>query len=154
MEQCVFCGIAKGAIPSKKVLEDEVSFAFLDINPRNPGHTLVIPKKHHQDIFDIPPEDAGHLFQSVKKVAHAAMEGMNADGVSISQSNGKAAGQMVPHLHFHVIPRFLNEGPAGLESMLPGKRMDDAALSQVADAIQSTFHKKAQRPEPRDEFSF
>jgi histidine triad (HIT) family protein len=139
MEQCMFCGIAGGKIPAKKVFEDDVCVAFLDIHPRNPGHTLVIPKKHYEDLFAMPEAEAGSLFQGVKKVAEAARSGTKAEGVSISQSNGKAAGQIVPHLHFHVIPRFMNEGPVGLESMLPGKRMDDASMDQMVQAIQAGF---------------
>lgn len=137
--ECVFCGIASGKIPSKKVYEDEKSLAFLDINPRNPGHTLVIPKKHYATILDMPEEEAKELFSVVRKIARAAQLGVNADGVSIAQSNGQAAGQVIPHVHFHVIPRFLNEGPVGLESILPGKRLDEAAMKRITEDIKTAI---------------
>ncbi len=160
--ECLFCAIASNKVPAKKVYEDDVSVAFLDIHPRNPGHTLVISKKHYEDLLAMPSDEAGRLFQSVKKVAEAAKNGTKADGVSLSQSNGKAAGQVIPHIHFHVIPRFANEGPVGLESILPGKGMDDNSLNQIAEAIQAGFGQAGQgraadagKPgEERDEFDF
>jgi len=139
--KCPFCEIAKGAIPAKKVYEDENTIAFLDINPRNPGHTLVVPKKHFATILDIPVEDAGELFKAVKKIAVAVQSGMKAQGVSISQSNGSAAGQLVPHMHFHVIPRFLSEGPMALEGVLPVKKMPEQTLDKVVDVVKSGFGK-------------
>ncbi len=143
-KECIFCRIARGEIPSKKVFEDSESFAFLDINPRNPGHTLVIPKKHVETLMDMEEEDAGALFMSVHKVAGKVMAATKAQGLSISQSNGTAAGQLVSHAHFHIIPRFANEGPPGLESMLPSKRFDEKTLDQIAASI-----KGAEAAEPK-----
>ena len=100
MVECVFCGIAKGAIPSKKVYEDNSVIAVLDINPRNPGHTLVVPKKHYETIMEMPDNEAQTLFAAVKKMASVIKKATNADGVSISQSNGRAAGQIIPHVTF------------------------------------------------------
>jgi histidine triad (HIT) family protein len=137
-EGCVFCGIAAGKIPSKKVYEDSASVAFLDINPRNPGHTLVIPKAHFDTIMDMPEKEAGLLFAGVKRVAAAVKEAAKADGLSVIQSNGKAAGQVVPHVHFHLIPRFENEGPIGLESVLPVKKTDEKAMNSMVDAIKGS----------------
>ena len=134
--ECLFCKIISGEIPAKKVYDDDNAFAFLDINPRNPGHTIVIPKKHADTILELSLEETGDLFISVRKVAGKVMAGTKAQGLSISQSNGKAAGQVIGHVHVHVIPRFINEGPAGLESILPTKRMDDATMTKIADAIQ------------------
>ncbi|MFH1445073.1 MAG: HIT family protein [Nanoarchaeota archaeon] len=134
-EQCLFCGIAAGKIPTRKVYEDAKHLAFLDINPRNPGHSIVIPKKHYSNILDMPDKEASDLFLAVKKLAGQVKTSMKSDGVSIGQSNGAAAGQLVNHVHFHVIPRFMNEGPIGLEGALEVKRMDDKMLDQVAAAI-------------------
>lgn len=159
-KDCLFCKIVRGEIPSKKVYEDGSSFAFLDINPRNPGHTIVIPKKHAETVLDMDEGAAGNLFQSVLKVSKMVMNGTQAQGISIAQSNGKAAGQVIAHAHFHVIPRFLNEGPPGLESMLPSKRLDDQTLDKIAGAIKGTGGKAApaQKGEPKkkekDEISF
>ena len=162
MEQCLFCGIVAGKIPAKKVYEDDHSFGFLDINPRNPGHTLVIPKKHFETILDMPEKDAGRLFESVQKVAAMVKAGTNSQGISIGQSNGQAAGQVVRHVHFHVIPRFMNEGPVGLEGMLPGKKIDDGSMDKIAQSIKSahvtpaaSHHEKpAEKKSRKDDISF
>jgi len=133
--ECLFCKMVKGEIPVKKVYEDSVSLAFLDINPRNPGHTLVIPKEHYETLLDMPDDEAGEYFKSVKKVAALVKNGVNAQGLSISSSNGQAAGQVVAHQHFHIIPRFATEGPVGLEGILTAKRLDDKTMDQIVQAI-------------------
>ncbi|MBL7160232.1 MAG: HIT family protein [Candidatus Aenigmarchaeota archaeon] len=134
-KQCLFCRIIAGEIPAKKVYEDQVSLAFLDINPRNPGHTLLIPKKHAETIFDLPDAEGSKLFASLKKIAVKVKNGTKAHGLSICQNNGSAAGQVVGHVHFHLIPRFLNEGPAALEAMLPVRKMDEKSLDKVVAVI-------------------
>lgn len=139
MEECLFCKIVMGEIPSDKVYEDSEVIAFLDINPRNPGHTLVVPKKHYETILEMPENEAAELFKTVKKMAVAVKKGMKADGISIGQSNERAAGQVIPHVHFHVIPRFLSEGPPGLESILPTKKMTKEMLDQTTEAIKSNM---------------
>jgi histidine triad (HIT) family protein len=138
-EDCIFCSIVSGSVPAKKIYEDDRVLAFLDINPRNPGHTLVIPKKHVETLIETSKADAAYLFQIVKKIAEAVKSGTNADGISISQSNGKAAGQLVPHLHFHVIPRFETEGPVGLEGYLSVKKMDEESMDKVANGIKDNL---------------
>ena len=163
MEQCLFCGIVAGKIPAKKVYEDDHAFGFLDINPRNPGHTLVIPKKHFETILDMPEKDAGRLFESVQKVAAMVKAGTNSQGISIGQSNGQAAGQVVRHVHVHVIPRFANEGPVGLEGILPSKKIDDMSMDKIAQTIKSAHvqparehHEKpaSEKKAKKDEISF
>lgn len=139
MEECLFCKIVMGEIPSEKVYEDSEVIAFLDINPRNPGHTLVVPKKHYETILEMPENEAAELFKLVKKMAVAVKKGMKADGISIGQSNERAAGQVIPHVHFHVIPRFLSEGPPGLESMLPTKKMTKEMLDKTTEVIKSNM---------------
>ena len=103
---CVFCKIARKQAPASVVYENESVLAFLDIRPLNEGHTLVIPKEHYVTIFEVPEELVAHLYRIVKRVALAVRESTKADGISIIQQNGKAAGQEVFHLHVHVIPRF------------------------------------------------
>ena len=137
-EQCIFCKIVKGEIPAKKVYEDEKFFAFLDVNPRNPGYTIVIPREHYESVFDLPGADAGRMFDVVKKIAGMVKNAMKAQGVSISISDGRAAGQIIPHLHAHVIPRFLTEGPVGLEGILQVKRLDDSSMNKIAEAIRGS----------------
>lgn len=134
-KECLFCRMVRGEIPVKKVYEDAGSFAFLDINPRNPGHTLVIPKRHYGTVLDMPEGEAGDYFASVKRVAAMVKKGVNAQGISLSSSNGQAAGQVVEHVHFHVIPRFSTEGPVGLEGILTTKRLDDKTMDQIAQTI-------------------
>ncbi len=101
----VFAKILRGELPSYKVFEDERSFAFLDIMPRAPGHCLVIPKSPARNLLDIAPDDLAHLIKVTQKVAQAAMQVFAADGLTIQQFNEAAGGQVVFHLHIHVIPR-------------------------------------------------
>lgn len=108
-DQCIFCKIVRGEIPSKKIYEDKDVLAFLDINPANPGHTLVVPKKHAEDITKSSEEDITKALLIVKKITHELKEKMNAIGVNVLQNNGTAAGQIVAHTHFHVIPRYPND---------------------------------------------
>ncbi len=155
MVECPFCGIVAGKIPAFKVWEDGSSLAFLDINPRNPGHTLVIPKKHIEGLLELSEEDAANLFLAVHRVAKMVKTGTKADGISISLSSGQAAGQLVPHVHFHVIPRFLNEGPVGLESMLPTKKLDKETMEKILTAIKGkpeTTEARAIEEEDFEEF--
>ena len=134
---CIFCRIASGEIPAKKVYEDTSTVAFLDISPRNPGHTLVIPKKHYGSILDIPDNELAAVMSTVKKVVVSTKNATNSEGTSIIQSNGKAAGQVVAHLHFHVIPRFLSEGPPSPEAILQVKRFDDKSMDALTKKIAS-----------------
>lgn len=107
--ECIFCKIVKGEVPSKKVYEDKDVIAFLDINPANPGHTLVVPKKHAEDITKSDEEDLEKCIHVVKKITAKLKEKLNAIGVNVIQSNGHAAGQIIAHTHFHVIPRYEND---------------------------------------------
>jgi len=110
LEDCLFCKIAKGIIPCDKVYEDSDTLAFLDINPASEGHTLVITKKHYKNIMEISDDELSKLIISVGKVSKAVEKAMNADGINIIQNNNTAAGQAVPHIHFHIIPRHDSDG--------------------------------------------
>ena len=110
MEECLFCKIVKGELPSSKIYEDEDTLAFLDLFPVNKGHSLVISKEHYETIFDVPAESLAKISSVMKNVADAVKKGVNADGISIAQSNGKDAGQVIPHIHFHIMPRFKDDG--------------------------------------------
>lgn len=107
---CVFCRIVRGELPSEKVFEDDAVLAFMDIAPIIKGHTLVIPKLHFERLFEVPPELLGRVMAVVQRIARAQVEGLGAHGVNIHQTNGACAGQTVPHVHFHVIPRFEGDG--------------------------------------------
>lgn len=109
-ENCIFCKIIRGEIPSTRVFEDEHTLAFLDIGPLVKGHTLVIPKQHFDSLRDAAPEAAAQVMVTAQKIARAQLNGLGADGVNIHQANGRVAGQVVPHLHVHVVPRFKDDG--------------------------------------------
>jgi histidine triad (HIT) family protein len=110
MSDCLFCRIIKGEIPSYKVYEDDNNLAFLDIAPVNQGHVLVIPKKHYKNIEEISEEDLARLINVVKKVGSLIKEKLNYQAYNVQENNDPLAGQVVPHIHFHVIPRKEDDG--------------------------------------------
>ena len=101
----LFAKILRGELPSYKVYEDDKALAFLDIMPRAAGHTLILPKAPARNILDVKPDDLAHVMQVAQKIARAAKEAFSADGITVQQFNEKAGGQVVFHLHVHVIPR-------------------------------------------------
>ena len=105
MEDCIFCKIIKGEIPSFKVYEDDRVFAFEDINPISEGHTLVIPKRHAQDLWEIPGEDLAAVHLASKKIIRAIKKALNPTGVACLQLNGRGVNQVVMHYHLHLVPR-------------------------------------------------
>lgn len=107
---CIFCKIIAGEIPSFKVYEDEDSLAFLDIAPVNPGHTLIVPKKHYVNMEEIPKDQLCQLAAAIKKVGKAVKDGLGAEGYNVTENNDPISGRIVPHLHFHVIPRRQGDG--------------------------------------------
>lgn len=110
MENCIFCKIVAGEIPSHKIYEDENVLAFLDITPVNPGHVLVVPKEHHENFLAWPAEKTELAIQAIKKIAPAVMAGVSAEGFNLNLNNGAAAGQVVNHVHWHIVPRFGGDG--------------------------------------------
>jgi len=104
MSECIFCQIIRKEAPASIVYEDEQVVAFLSNRPVNVGHTLVAPKKHYDNIYEIPEEEAAYLFKIVKKIAQAVKDATGIEGIRIVQNNGEDAGQVVFHLHAHVIP--------------------------------------------------
>ncbi|MBU1202287.1 MAG: HIT family protein [Nanoarchaeota archaeon] len=131
MDNCLFCKIIKGEIPSTKIYEDDEFYAFLDIKPINQGHTLVVPKKHCRNLLDFPKSEETDLMEFLKKVAKAVTKGVGADGFNLGMNNEGAAGQVVFHAHFHIIPRFKNDG---LTSW-PHKEFDNEELERIKDKI-------------------
>lgn len=112
---CIFCAIAAGEIPSFKLYEDDLVLAYLDINPFTRGHALVIPKAHSEGLLDTDEQTLGEVIARVKKVAAHLKAALPCDGFNILQNNGEAAGQTVRHLHFHIVPRYGSE-PIAFES--------------------------------------
>ena len=131
---CVFCAIAAAEIPSFKIYEDDLVLAYLDINPFTLGHTLVIPKKHFKGLLDTPDDLLADVVQRVKKVAANLKDALKCDGFNILQNNGPAAGQTVPHVHFHIVPRYgTDESSTGCTfANHPG---DMTALRSLAERI-------------------
>ena len=110
MASCIFCKILEGALPSSGVCESELTVAFLDINPINPGHTLVVPRRHVVSFTDLSPEELWSMSVTGRRVAAAQKVSLKYEGVTLSLADGEAAGQEVPHVHLHVIPRRSGDG--------------------------------------------
>ncbi len=106
MSECIFCKIINGDIPAAKVYEDEHVLAFLDISQVTKGHTLVIPKVHKENIYELTPEIAENLFKAVPKIANSIKEQFQPIGLNLLNNNGEAAGQSVFHYHLHILPRY------------------------------------------------
>lgn len=112
MDDCIFCKIANGIIPSATVYEDDDFRAIMDISPAAKGHVLILPKKHCANLLEIDPEVASKALFVASKIANAQKKALNADGINLLQNNGEAAWQSVFHLHIHLIPRYDNDGIA------------------------------------------
>ncbi len=108
-DNCIFCKIANGEIPSATIYEDGDFRAILDLGPASKGHTLILPKKHAANLFDLPDETASKLLVLAKKLGATLKDGLQADGLNLVQNNGTAAGQTVFHFHLHLIPRYAND---------------------------------------------
>lgn len=140
MNSCIFCKIAQKKVAASLVYEDEQVLAFLDIRPLNEGHTLIIPKKHYENIFDIPIELNSYLHGIAKQVALAVRKTVEADGISIIQQNGEAADQEIPHLHVHIIPRFKGQK---MPSFAKTSEEEKEKLDEIATRIRKNLQIKA-----------
>ncbi|HEY2793473.1 MAG TPA: HIT family protein [Micromonosporaceae bacterium] len=132
--QCIFCKIVAGEIPSTKIDEDAATYTFLDINPATPGHLLVIPKRHSAMVLETDPEDLTAVVLTAQRMARLVTERLGAEGVNILNSCGSAAWQTVPHLHFHVIPRYTDDRD-GMRLPWTPSPADPAELSAVAERL-------------------
>ena len=110
MENCIFCKIAAGEIPSNTIYEDESFRVILDLGPATRGHALVLPKNHYADLYEIPEDVLAEAAKVAKKVAGTMKEKLSCDGLNLVQNNGEAAGQTVMHFHLHIIPRYKDDG--------------------------------------------
>lgn len=135
-EECIFCKIVRGEIPCAKVFESDSVLAFLDISPVNKGHALVIPKDHYPTMFDIPVSHAEELHAALQSVGRGVMLATKADGLNLGMNNYKAAGQLVAHAHYHLIPRFEGDGLT-LWSQNPYDNQEE--MQQLAAAIQNAI---------------
>jgi len=135
--ECIFCRIARGEKPAHKLYEDEKTLAFLDIHPLVDGHTLVIPKAHYENLEDVPLNEVGEVFKAVHMVSLAIRRALGAPATTIGINNGRAAGQVVPHLHVHIIPRYPADGGGTIHSIVhsPSKRGLDEVQEMIALAL-------------------
>lgn len=130
---CVFCKILAGSIPAHEVYSDDQVFAFLDIQPLADGHAMVIPRGHWRLIEDMPAAEAAHLFQAVQRVSAAVREATGALSTTVGINNGPEAGQVVPHVHAHIVPRHSGDGGGSVHSIVHAARGED--LAEMATKI-------------------
>ncbi len=132
---CLFCNIIAGGVPSYRVYEDDDTLAFLDIRPNHPGHTLVVPKEHSENLYDMSDHALTTTASTVRKVARAIKKGVGADGINIAMNNEKAAGQIIFHPHVHIIPRFESDG----FKHWPQKEYKEGEAAAVAEKIKAAL---------------
>jgi histidine triad (HIT) family protein len=133
MDDCIFCAIASNHAPASIVYQDEKTVAFLDIHPIARGHTLVIPREHCADLFELSASEGDLVLRTVVKVATALRNELEPDGLNLLQSNGRAAGQTIFHFHFHLVPRWRGDG-----LFLPRHALVEAPrtdLTELADSL-------------------
>lgn len=134
--ECTFCRIIRGELDAAVVFENDVSLAFLDVRPLFPGHTLLVPKDHHETLMDLPPELVQPLFKDAQLLGRAVAQAMEAEGIFAAINN--RVSQSVPHLHVHIVPRRKGDGLKGF--FWPRRRYDgDAHIERVRSAIQSAI---------------
>ncbi|MDH3639923.1 MAG: HIT family protein [Gammaproteobacteria bacterium] len=138
-DNCIFCRIVTGDIPCHKLYEDDTTLAFMDINPANPGHALVIPKSHWPDVATIPAEAIGRVAATAKTIAEAVIAALAPDGLNLVQANGRGAAQSVPHLHIHVVPRQRDDGLKLNWGLTPG---EPGEIAEWAERIRGELNKK------------
>jgi len=133
---CVFCKIIDGQLPSMKIDEDASTLTFMDINPVSPGHCLVVPKRHAATIFEADVRDLEAAIGAAKRVAVGIPAALRPDGLNMLQANGVAAFQSVPHFHFHLIPRWANDGKGFDWKLVPGNR---EAIMKTGERIRAAL---------------
>ncbi|MEF8773660.1 MAG: HIT family protein [Halobacteriales archaeon] len=139
-EDCIFCGIVAGDSPAHVVHEDETTVAFLDANPLAPGHTLVVPREHHERLAGMPAGLARDVFGTMHQLVPAVEAAVDADAANVGFNDGEVAGQVVPHVHGHVIPRFSDDGGRPIHAVSPsGEQMDDDELADVAGDVSAAL---------------
>ena len=132
MDPCLFCAIACGSIPSQKIFESDTLYAFLDIAPANKGHALLIPRTHCSDLLGLDPALGQEIMQAQQRIARAIVSVTKAQGFNVIQNNGRAAGQEIDHLHWHIIPRFDGDG---FKLWQQGKYDQEEEMVRLATAI-------------------
>ena len=135
MTNCIFCKIIEGDIPSVKIYEDDHVYAFMDIMPLTKGHTLLIPKSHKENVYDLSPEEASNLFSVAPKIAQAIKETFEPVGMNLLNNNGAKAGQSVFHFHLHFIPRYGETDGLGLKWVTKEKEYTSERIQELAEQV-------------------
>lgn len=139
-DQCLFCGVVDGTVPSVKVADDDTTYAFMDINPASDGHLLVVPKRHSKDLFDIPADDLAAVTLTAQRIAKAAVREFGADGVNLLNCCGADAWQTVFHFHLHVVPRYVDKAKDRLVlPWKPGVAGDMDAIAAVGGRLSAAL---------------
>ncbi len=135
MNDCIFCKIVKNEIPAEIVYADDLTMAFMDLKPVNPGHVLIIPKEHHDDFASTPADLLAAVSLAAQKAGRALMATLGAPGFNIGVNNGRAAGQLVDHMHMHVMPRFEHDG----YELWHGKPYAEGEMARIAEKIRAAL---------------
>lgn len=136
MGDCLFCAISAGSIPSARVYEDDDVFGFLDIQPLREGHALLVPKKHAQHLEDLDARTASALTVATQRILHAARKTLGTEDATVAINNGPAAGQEIPHVHVHIIPRRPGDGAGPVHALFEHRPdMDKEDLSRLAEQL-------------------
>lgn len=139
-EDCLFCSIVAGEIPSRTVHESDGAQAFLDVNPLAPGHTLVIPDQHYPRLQEIPANEATEFYAVLHQVVPAVEGAVEADGLTVAINDGEAAGQEIPHVHAHLVPRFEDDTAGPIHALFESRpELDDSEFDDIARRISDTI---------------
>jgi histidine triad (HIT) family protein len=138
MEDCIFCKIIKGEISAEKFYEDDDVIAFLDINPNIQGHALIVPKKHFPNLLKTPDSELAKMISKAKYLGAKIIKALEAQGFNLGVNTGEAAGQVIQHVHFHIIPRYPGDGLVHWQA----KKTSPKELKKIAEKIKSTIAKE------------
>ncbi|KKU73690.1 MAG: Histidine triad (HIT) protein [Parcubacteria group bacterium GW2011_GWA2_47_26] len=138
MADCIFCKIIRGELPCSKVYEDDKVVAFLDIHPVRDGHTLVVPKIHCDNLLDCDPEVLANMIRATQKVARAVVSATGASGFNLGVNSGRAAGQVIFHLHLHIIPRMEGDGLR----LWPSREYGSGEMQTLAERIKQRLRSR------------
>lgn len=133
-DDCIFCKLANGDIPTNSIYEDDVVKVIFDASPAAPGHILILPKNHFDDVYSMDDETAAHVFKIAVKLSKAYRKALDFDGLNIVQNNGEAAGQTVFHFHMHLIPRYQNAKNNDI-LMWSHENFSDEEMAQIRDSL-------------------
>ena len=136
MDECIFCKIVKGDIPCAQVYADEKIIAFLDIAPISKGHTLIIPKVHYENLWEVPEDLGNDILRAMQKIGNGILKATGAQGLNVVMNNFPAAGQVIPHAHWHLIPCFKGDG---LFKIVQGKYDSNDEIMALADKIKNNI---------------